>query len=140
MPAGAPWRSALARGVLFVTSDRAFLEQVLAQVLVGLGVAAAQPLQGHRRVLQLLAGVVQQDLAQFLVLAVVRALTVPVDGLELLDQRGDRVVLQQRLLLQFLAGDVQAFARHAAMLLVGSTNLARPVAQRGRRRQSASRR
>src|SRR5215217_2616061 len=104
MPAGAPWRSALARGVLFVTSDRAFLEQVLAQVLVGLGVAAAQPLQGHRRVLQLLAGVVQQDL------------------------------------LQFLAGDVQAFARHAAMLLVGSTNLARPVAQRGRRRQSASRR
>src|SRR5215217_5551379 len=55
MPAGAPWRSALARGVLFVTSDRAFLEQVLAQVLVGLGVAAAQPLQGHRRLLQLRA-------------------------------------------------------------------------------------
>src|SRR5262249_50682346 len=82
----------LSFGGLLATDDRAVLEQVLAQLAVEVRIVAAHPLEHHGGVLQLLVGVVQHDRLQLRVLDVVGALAIPVDGLELLDQRGDRIV------------------------------------------------
>ena len=62
--------------------------------------------------LDLLAGIVQQDGLELLVLGVVGALAVPVDGLQLFLQRSDGVVHMQRVARQFLVRDMDAFARH----------------------------
>jgi hypothetical protein len=54
----------------------------------------------------------QQHFSRLFVLGVVGALPVPVDGVELLFQRGDRVVQQPGFRRQLLAGYMQTFARH----------------------------
>ena len=62
-------------------------EEVCSQHGVELGIAAAQPLERHRRVLLLLVAVVREDGPELLVFCRVDALVVPVDGFQLLAQR-----------------------------------------------------
>ena len=69
------------------------LMQVTGEVVV----VAPDPLDHHRRVLHLLAHVVQQDFLQLGILAVVGTLLVPVHGLELLHERDDGAVHVARL-------------------------------------------
>ena len=66
-------------------------------------VMPTQPFEQHGGMLHLLAHVVEQYLAQHLVLGVVGALAIPVGGVELLLQRDDAVVKQARFLRQRLA-------------------------------------
>ena len=84
-----------AAGIGFLDpDDRRLGKQISLQVTGEIAVVAADPFEHHRGVLHLLAHVVQQDLAQLFVLGVVGALAIPVDRVELLLQRCDRVVQQ----------------------------------------------
>ena len=92
-------------------------EEVFGELGVDLVVVAAEPFEDHGGVLQLLAGVVAQDRLERGVVAVVRPLAVPVDRLELLDQRGDRVVPIEGLAFQLFTRDMKAFAGHGTSFL-----------------------
>src|SRR5690606_10445434 len=83
-------------GFFLVAGDGAGLEQIFLQLHVQFAVVAAHPFQHHGGVLQLLTGVVQEDLLQGGIVAVVGPLAVPVHRLELLHERGDGVVHVQR--------------------------------------------
>ena len=76
--------------------DRGGREQELAELGVELGVAAAQPLEGHGGVLLLVVAVVGQDGGQALVRGGLGPLVVPVDRLELLGQRLHGAVVVER--------------------------------------------
>ncbi len=94
--------------------DRAGGEQVGAQVLVELGVVAAEPLQRHRRVLLLLVAVVGEDGGELGVVGGVDALVVPVDRLQLLHDRHDRPMVVDRRRTELAVVLVQPFTGHRA--------------------------
>ena len=91
-------------------------EQIGAQVLVERRVAASEPLEGHRGVLFLLVAVVGEDVGQAGVGGGLDPLVVPVDGLELLAQRGHGPVVVDGVLVEELRRFVQPFARHVVLL------------------------
>src|SRR4029450_6982491 len=84
-------------GFVFLRGDRALGEQVLAQLLVEVRVAAAQPFERHGRVLLLVVTVVLEHGAGGVVTAGDRPLVVPVDRLQFLHDRDDRPMAIDRL-------------------------------------------
>src|SRR3546814_841471 len=101
---------------LFDARDVPFGEEIGPKLPAEIGTAAAQPFQRHCGMLDLLAHVVEQNLLQFRIVAVVGALPVPVGRLKLLHQRRDRLVHGERFLAQPFTGSVQPFARHSVLL------------------------
>ena len=89
-------------------------EQIGPQVAVEDRVAPAQPLEGHGRVFLLLVAVVREDVGQARVVRRLDALVVPVDRLELLDQRREGTVAVDRRLVEQLGRLVQSLASHGA--------------------------
>jgi hypothetical protein len=72
--------------------DGPVLEQDFAQLAVEHRIVAPDPFERHRRMLDLLVAVVRENRAKIGIGAGVDALVVPVDRLQLLDQRDDRAM------------------------------------------------
>src|SRR5690606_19212347 len=94
-------------GRLLDREDRSFGEEVLTQMTIEDGIATAEPLENHRRVLLLLVAVVREDLLEVLIVRCVDPLRVPIDGLELLHQRANRAMAVDDGLAHRLASLVQ---------------------------------
>lgn len=94
------------------TGDRSFPKEETTQMLVELRILAADPLERHRGVLFLFVAVVGEDAGEIRVVGGVDPLRVPVDGLELFDERRDCAMHLARLGSQRLARFVEGRVRH----------------------------